>query len=103
MQWQEQPLEPSNDVLIRKAQPQDEDLEVSLDMLAFKMTKEDARAHYDRIKDNPGEQYYMIEADGETIGKIRVSRENSEAWIYGFAIFPKSKVKGLAEKRYNPF
>ena len=65
MQWKEQSIEESNDVLIREAKPEDASFEVSLDVLAFNMNEEDARAHYESIKKKPSEKYYIIEAERE--------------------------------------
>ncbi|MBS4179086.1 GNAT family N-acetyltransferase [Lederbergia citrea] len=98
MMWEKQPMEESNEVLVRDAQKEDENLEVLLDVLAFHMSKEDARAHYERVKKNLGEQYFMIEADGQTVGKIRVSRMDGEAWIYGFSVLPQFQGKGYGRK-----
>ena len=40
----------------------------------------------------------IIEAEGKTAEKMRVSELNGEAWIYGFAIFPELQGKGNGRK-----
>ncbi len=51
MRWSEQPIEASDEVLIRLAKKSDAKLEVKLDVLAFGMDEEDARSHLERIKE----------------------------------------------------
>ena len=48
MLWEQRHLEESEDILLRKSQPADSDFEVQLDVLAFNMSEEDARLHYER-------------------------------------------------------
>jgi ribosomal protein S18 acetylase RimI-like enzyme len=98
MLWKEQPIEPSDEVLVRKAKPRDADLEVKLDVLAFGMDEEDARSHLERIKERRDEQFLMIEADNRTVGKVRVNRTDGDAWIYGFAILPEFQGRGYGRK-----
>ncbi|KAA0965914.1 GNAT family N-acetyltransferase [Sporosarcina sp. ANT_H38] len=98
MRWLEQPIEASDDVLIRKTKPSDANLEVKLDVLAFGMDEDDARTHLERIKERHDEQFLMIEADNRTVGKLRVNRIDGEAWIYGFAILPEFQGRGYGRK-----
>ncbi|WP_421102972.1 GNAT family N-acetyltransferase [Sporosarcina psychrophila] len=98
MRWSEQPIEASDEVLIRVAKKSDANLEVKLDVLAFGMDEEDARSHLERIKERQDEQFLMIEADNRTIGKVRINRMDGEAWIYGFAILPEFQGRGYGRK-----
>ena len=98
MRWSEQPIEASDEVLIRIAKPSDANLEVKLDVLAFGMDEEDARSHLERIKERQDEQFLMIEADNRTVGKVRINRMDGEAWIYGFAILPEFQGRGYGRK-----
>jgi ribosomal protein S18 acetylase RimI-like enzyme len=98
MRWSEQPIEASDEVLIRVAKPRDANLEVKLDVLAFGMDEEDARSHLERIKERQDEQFLMIEADNITVGKVRINRMDGEAWIYGFAILPEYQGRGYGRK-----
>ncbi|MGV2806599.1 GNAT family N-acetyltransferase, partial [Clostridium perfringens] len=34
----------------------------------------------------------------ETVGKLRVSREDGQAWIYGFSILPEYQGRGIGRK-----
>jgi ribosomal protein S18 acetylase RimI-like enzyme len=98
MQWAQQPLEASDDILLRPSQPADSTLEVKLDVLAFKMSEEDALLHYEDIKNRTEEHRFIIVAEGIDVGKIRVSRMDGEAYIYGFAILPEFQGKGYGGK-----
>ncbi len=40
----------------------------------------------------------MIDVNEETIGKIRVKREEGQAGIYGFSILPEQQGKGIGRK-----
>lgn len=94
MLWTHQPLEASEHVQIRQALPADSIFEVQLDVLAFKMSEKDARSHYEDIRNRTEEHPYIIVADGTDVGKIRVSKIDGEAYIYGFAILPEFQGKG---------
>jgi ribosomal protein S18 acetylase RimI-like enzyme len=98
MRWSEQPIEESDEVLLRLAKPSDANLEVKLDVLAFGMDAEDARSHLERIKERQDEQFLMIEADNITVGKVRINRTDGEAWVYGFAILPEFQGRGYGRK-----
>jgi ribosomal protein S18 acetylase RimI-like enzyme len=98
MRWSEQPIEESDEVLLRVAKPSDANLEVKLDVLAFGMDAEDARSHLERIKERQDEQFLMIEADNITVGKVRINRTDGEAWVYGFAILPEFQGRGYGRK-----
>ncbi|NYF25320.1 GNAT family N-acetyltransferase [Sporosarcina sp. JAI121] len=98
MHWKEQLLEKSDDIHLRKSEPEDSDFEVQLDVLAFDVTESDARLHNDRVKNRPDEYHFIIEVAKEAIGKIRVSRMEKEAYIYGFAVLPEFQGKGYGSK-----
>ncbi|WP_342515101.1 GNAT family N-acetyltransferase [Sporosarcina sp. FSL K6-1522] len=98
LKWHQQPIEASNDVLLRKSRLEDTDFAVQLDMLAFNMSEADARLHQEEIQDGPNEQHFIIVAEGQDIGKIRVSNTDGEAYIYGFAILPEYQGKGYGGK-----
>lgn len=98
MQWQEQPLEEVDGFTLRAATSTDSDMRVRLSMEAFGLTEEDAKATEKRINDDADNMMYMIEVNGETVGNIRIKRENGQAWIYGFAILPTYQGKGIGRK-----
>lgn len=98
MCWAKQPLEESEDILIRQALPADSSFEIQLDVLSFNMSEEDARLHHGDIKNRTEESRFIIVAEGTDVGKIRVSRIDGEAYIYGFAILPEFQGKGYGGK-----
>ncbi len=98
MKWEQQPLEESDEILIRESQTLDADFEMLLDVLSFKMSEEDARLHHDDIKNRPDESRFIIEVKGQEIGKIRISKTDGEAYIYGFAILPVFQGQGYGGK-----
>ncbi|MBE1554253.1 GNAT family N-acetyltransferase [Sporosarcina limicola] len=98
MQWEERPLEESSDIILRKSLAGDYDLEIKLDVLAFDFTEEDARNHHEQVKGRPGEHHYIIEVNKESIGKLRVHRDEQKAYIYGFSILPNFQGQGYGRK-----
>jgi ribosomal protein S18 acetylase RimI-like enzyme len=98
MLWEQRQLVESGDILLRKSQPEDSDFEIRLDVLAFNMTERDARLHNERVKNNPDEHHFIIEVDKKEIGKIRVSRTDGDAYIYGFAVLPEHQGQGYGGK-----
>ena len=98
MQWEQQTLVASEDVAIRQSLPADAAFEIQLDVLSFQMSEEDAQHHYDDIKNRTEEHRFIIMADGNDVGKIRVSTIDGEAYIYGFAILPEFQGKGYGGK-----
>ena len=95
MQWQPQYLQASEGFTLRHATIDDIDIRVRLDIEAFGVLEEDARAMESRIDSDEDTDMLMIELDDNTIGKIRVKREDGEAWIYGFSILPDFQGKGI--------
>ena len=55
MQWAQQALKESTDILIRQSLPSDASFEIQLDVLSFEMSEEDAQHHYDDIKNRTEE------------------------------------------------
>ena len=98
MKWSETPLQKHDSVLVRRSEPRDLSDEVALEVQCFSFTEEEAAEFTDSIKKVGNEQLYMIEHNGNTVGKIRVDRNNGEAWIYGFAIYPQQQGKGIGRR-----
>lgn len=98
MKWQEQFLESVEEFTLRQVTTDDLDMRVRLDVEAFGVLKEDAQAMESRIDNDEDTDMLMIDVNNETIGKIRVKRENGEAWIYGFSILPSYQGKGIGRK-----
>jgi ribosomal protein S18 acetylase RimI-like enzyme len=98
MKWQETELDGMEGVVIRPATQEDDEAQIQLDVLCFGFDVEDASDFQRRIKHEPYDKRYMIEKDGKTVGKIRVTTLNEEAWIYGFAVFPEYQGQGIGRK-----
>jgi ribosomal protein S18 acetylase RimI-like enzyme len=73
-------------------------MEIQLDVLGFGLNESEASEMNRRIRENSSDQRLIIEVEGETVGKMRVSESNGEAWIYGFAVFPELRGKGIGRK-----
>ncbi|MBW9234800.1 GNAT family N-acetyltransferase, partial [Leptospira santarosai] len=74
------------------------DMRIRLDIEAFGVPAEDAKAMESRIDSDEDTDMLMIEVNDLTIGKIRVKREDGQAWIYGFSILPEFQGKGTGRK-----
>ncbi|WP_033541607.1 GNAT family N-acetyltransferase [Planococcus sp. CAU13] len=98
MRWQPQSLEASTGFKLRKATIDDLEMRIRLDVEAFDIPKEDAAAMESRIDGDADADIFMIDAEDETVGKIRIERQNNQAWIYGFSILPKHQGKGIGRK-----
>ncbi|QHJ72195.1 GNAT family N-acetyltransferase [Planococcus halotolerans] len=98
MEWKPQPLEDVSGFQLRTATNEDLEVRIRLDVEAFGYSKEDARAMETRLDGDEDTEMLMIDADGETVGKIRVARKSNEAWIYGFSILPEHQGKGIGRK-----
>ena len=99
MQWKPQPLEDAtDDFILREADREDLELRVRLDMEVFNVSLENAVASESRINGDEDTEMLMIDVGDNTIGKIRVKRENGQAWIYGFSILPEYQGKGFGRK-----
>jgi len=95
MQWQPVELPEATGFTLRPAEDRDRELRVQLDIKAFGLTREDSLATEGRITAEPDTDLWMIEVEGEPVGKVRVKREEGQAWIYGFAILPEHQGKGI--------
>lgn len=98
MEWQERPLNEVEGVTLREAKHEDLDMRIRLDVEAFGVLEEDATAMESRIDSDEDTDMLMIEVNNQTIGKIRIKREDGQAWIYGFSILPDFQGKGTGRK-----
>lgn len=98
MHWYPQDLEDSAGFTLRQATPEDLDMRVRLDVETFGIPAEDAVVTEGRIDGEEDTDMLMIDVNGETIGKIRIKREDGQAWIYGFSILPGHQGKGIGRK-----
>jgi len=98
MEWKERPLNEIEGVALREATLEDQDMRIRLDVEAFGVPEEDAKAMESRIDSDEDTDMLMIEVNNQTIGKIRIKREDGHAWIYGFSILPEFQGKGTGRK-----
>lgn len=98
MKWEETKLLNSEGVTLRAATPEDSEIEIQLDIECFGFTQEEARRFNNQVKQEHVTQFYMIETAGKSVGKIRLSYFNDQAWIFGFAVFPEFQGKGIGRK-----
>ncbi|WP_075618604.1 GNAT family N-acetyltransferase [Paenisporosarcina indica] len=98
MQWQPQSLDAATGFVLRQATIADLGMRIRLDVEAFDVPLEDATAMERRIDGDEDTDMFMIDLNDETIGKIRVKREDGQAWIYGFSILPEHQGKGIGRK-----
>ncbi len=66
-----------------------------LDSEGFKMEPEEARRFYEEMSPAELAQNELILLGGEPAGKIRVSRHEGEAWIYGFVVDARLRGQGI--------
>ena len=99
MKWHETELLVDPHVTLRPSiSDEDFESEIQLEVLGFGINEKDAREFNQELRNAISGQRLIIETDGITAGKMRVSESNGEAWIYGFAIFPKLQGKGIGRK-----
>lgn len=98
MKWQERSLEEVDGIILRQATEDDFDMRVHLSVTAFNLTNEDAQATETMVDGDEGNDMFMIVVNEETVGKIRVYREDEQAWIYGFCILTEHQGKGIGRK-----
>jgi ribosomal protein S18 acetylase RimI-like enzyme len=97
MKWQEKDLVEQNDVTLRvSSTAEDLETEIQLDVQCFGYEEEDARVYNEQIR--LVDEYYIIEWDGKSVGKMRLSYTDGEAWVYGFAVLPEYQGKGIGRK-----
>ena len=97
MKWQVMPLEETDSILLRLATLEDYEMRVRLSVTAFGVDEEDARVMESKALEDNTDMFMIVVNEG-TVGKIRVSREEGQAWIYGFAILPEYQGKGIGRK-----
>lgn len=98
MQWKPKPLNVSGGFTLRHAEAADFEMRIRLDIEGFGLTREDAIATESRITSETDTDLLMIDVDNQTVGKVRVKREDGQAWIYGFTILPEHRGKGIGRK-----
>lgn len=98
MVWEQQSMEEGRGIQLRQSTEDDAPFEIELDMLGFGMSLEDATIHKQEVKNYPNDAHYIIEVDGKRVGKIRVSRNDGESYIYGFVVHPDFQGRGYGRQ-----
>lgn len=96
MKWEEKELKLTNKkVTLLKATEEHLPLIIQLDKECFSMVEQDAIALNKRILEDGTQPTYMIQYLNKLIGKIRIQREPSESYFYGFAVSPEFQGRGI--------
>ncbi|WP_163102404.1 GNAT family N-acetyltransferase [Peribacillus alkalitolerans] len=98
MEWQESAVEEVDGLTLRQAKADDLDMRVRLSVEAFGMEEKDALKMESLIDGDGDSDMFMIDVNEKTVGKIRIKREDGQAWIYGFSILPEQQGKGIGRK-----
>ncbi|MBN3555694.1 GNAT family N-acetyltransferase [Fictibacillus nanhaiensis] len=98
MVWKKSLVEPVEGITLRQAKVDDLDMSIRISIEAFGMTREDATSMERSFHKERPTDMLMIDVNEETVGEIRVSRKEGEAWIYGFSILPEHQGKGIGRK-----
>ncbi|WP_059173671.1 GNAT family N-acetyltransferase [Bacillus sp. FJAT-27445] len=98
MKWDGTSPPSCDGIRLRPSTDEDERLEIRLEVECFGFSEQEAAAYHKELKANSIENFYIVEANGEPVGKMRVDHPNDEAWIYGFAVLPEYQGKGIGRK-----
>ncbi|WP_316571633.1 GNAT family N-acetyltransferase [Neobacillus sp. YIM B06451] len=98
MKWDGTAPPSSEGVILRHSTERDNPLEIRLEVECFGFLEQEAATYHQELKESSSENFYIVEAYGEPVGKMRVDHPNGEAWIYGFAILPEYQGKGIGRK-----
>jgi ribosomal protein S18 acetylase RimI-like enzyme len=99
MKWHQTDLPDDDTITIRPSvSKEDWDAEIELEISGFGMSEKQAQEMQKSISENSSDQKLIIEVEGRIAGKMRVSELNGEAWIYGFAVYPELRGKGIGRK-----
>jgi len=90
MVWKDRDVQSFEPVInLSDATKEDFELISRIDVECFGFDVKDAQTFNARVLNEPNRKCFIIEVDGEKIGKLSVQREHKESWIYGFAVLPK--------------
>ncbi|MGM0903896.1 MAG: GNAT family N-acetyltransferase [Bacillota bacterium] len=99
MKWHQTDLIKDDSVIVRPSvSKEDWDAEIQLEITGFGMSEKQAQEMQKNISEQSSDQKIIIEVEGRIAGKMRVSELNGEAWIYGFAVYPELRGKGIGRK-----
>lgn len=82
-------------ITLRSAEDAERPLLARLDQEGFDLHPEETRLYYEKLTEEEVRQNELIVHEGEAVGKIRVSRRDQEAWIYGFVVTSSRRGQGI--------
>lgn len=82
-------------VTLRPAVESDKRHLILLDIQGFDESEEEARQMNETLLREQNSITYLIECGDEPAGKLRVSTEDKESWIYGFAVYTHLRGQGV--------
>ncbi|MEW4276128.1 GNAT family N-acetyltransferase [Priestia megaterium] len=99
MKWVKKELEDDNPFVTLRSSLLDTDMkmEMQVDMECFGMSLTEAAAYYEQMKTEEQQNHFIVEYNSQAVGKLRVSYDKSEAWIYGFGILPSYQKLGIGK------
>ncbi len=98
MRWSNKAVpEPEAEVKLRVATEEDYDKIVDLDVKGFNLTRKESELLVNVLKKDAGHRTFMIEKDGNTVGKLRLKAEGIETYIFGFTVDPEYRRQGIGK------
>ncbi|MGG0747132.1 GNAT family N-acetyltransferase [Priestia megaterium] len=99
MKWTQKELEDDNPFVTLRSSQSDTDMkmEIQVDVECFGMSLTEAAAYYEQTKTEEQQNHFIVEYNSQAVGKLRVSYDKSEAWIYGFGILPSYQKLGIGK------
>ncbi len=71
---------------------------VRLDVVCFGGGEDAVRERVTRDLENPASRYYVVEREGEAIGKIGVALEDGGAYVRGVGVLPEYRGRGYGRR-----
>ncbi|MEH7488509.1 GNAT family N-acetyltransferase [Priestia megaterium] len=99
MKWTQKELEDDNPFVTLRSSQSDTDMkmEIQVDVECFGMSLTEAAAYYEQTKTEEQQNHFIVEYNSQAVGKLRVSYDKSEVWIYGFGILPSYQKLGIGK------
>ncbi|WP_410768493.1 GNAT family N-acetyltransferase [Fontibacillus sp. BL9] len=84
-----------SDIQFRGAGPEDVPFLAGMDLDGFGIDAEESKEYYQTTDPGQISEYEILLLNGTPVGKVRVSRDNNEAWIYGFVVSSSYRGQGI--------
>nr|WP_318540096.1 GNAT family N-acetyltransferase [Terribacillus saccharophilus] len=100
MKWEGKVLPDQDEsISLRPSRKEDIDMKMKLDIACFDFKAEEAKMYNDLLeKEGLQKEFFMIEAEDKTVGKLRIHHDKERSEIYGFAVLPEFQGKGYGRK-----